>query len=91
MVPTDYHGIPFDEWLDIFLQYALLVTDQGEQEEAYETLEAADHANIWHYVKSKKQVIHVCWFSEYPVTSLGQTWLIYSQLVRFEPTMKKLS
>ncbi|KAJ5315021.1 hypothetical protein N7476_005328 [Penicillium atrosanguineum] len=63
IVPTDYHGISFDEWLDIFLQYALLVTDQGEHEEAYETLEAADHANIWHNVKAKKQLVHVCWFT----------------------------
>lgn len=67
VVPTDYHGISFDEWLDIFLEYALLATEQGEHEEAYENLEAAEHANIWHNTVLKKQLIHVCWFSEYPL------------------------
>lgn len=64
-IPTDYHGIPFDEWLDIFLQYALLVVEQGEPEEAYETLDSAAIASIWLHSKPKSRLIHVCWFSEF--------------------------
>jgi general transcription factor 3C polypeptide 3 (transcription factor C subunit 4) len=64
-IPTDYHGIPFDEWLDIFLQYALLVVEQGEPEEAYETLDSAAVASIWLHSKPKSRLIHVCWFSEF--------------------------
>ncbi|KAJ6190862.1 hypothetical protein N7519_000883 [Penicillium mononematosum] len=62
-IPTDYHGIPFDEWLDIFLQYALLVAEQGEPEEAYETLDSAAVASIWLHSKPKSRLIHVCWFT----------------------------
>ncbi|KAJ5788676.1 Tetratricopeptide-like helical [Penicillium paradoxum] len=62
-IPTDYHGIPFDEWLDIFLQYALLVTEQGEAEEAYETLDSAALASVWLHSKPKSRMIHVCWFT----------------------------
>ncbi|CAG7926122.1 unnamed protein product [Penicillium olsonii] len=62
-VPTDYHGIPFDEWLDIFMEYSLVVTEQGEPDEAYETLESAAIASIWFHSKPKLRMIHVCWFS----------------------------
>ncbi|CAG8284960.1 unnamed protein product [Penicillium salamii] len=62
-IPTDYHGIPFDEWLDIFMQYSLVVTEQGEPEEAYETLDSAAIASIWFHSKPKLRMIHVCWFS----------------------------
>lgn len=64
VVPTDYHGIPFDEWLDMFMQYALLVTEQGEPEEAYDNLQAASIASIWFHSKHKSRLIHVCWFSQ---------------------------
>jgi general transcription factor 3C polypeptide 3 (transcription factor C subunit 4) len=64
-IPTDYHGIPFDEWLDIFLMYALVVAEQGEPEEAYETLDSAAVASIWLHSKPKLRMIHVCWFCEY--------------------------
>jgi general transcription factor 3C polypeptide 3 (transcription factor C subunit 4) len=63
-IPTDYHGIPFDEWLDIFLQYALLTAEQGEPEESYEALDSAALASIWLHSKPKSRLIHVCWFSE---------------------------
>ncbi|KAJ5758196.1 uncharacterized protein N7511_006890 [Penicillium nucicola] len=62
-IPTDYHGIPFDEWLDIFLQYALLTAEQGEPEEAYEALDSAALASIWLHSKPKSRLIHVCWFT----------------------------
>jgi general transcription factor 3C polypeptide 3 (transcription factor C subunit 4) len=63
-ITTDYHGISFDEWLDVFLEYALVVAGQGEPEEAYETLSAAADASIWYHSKSSTRQIHVCWFSQ---------------------------
>lgn len=63
-IPTDYHGISFDDWLDMFLQYALLVAEQGEPEEAYEALGAAADASVWYNSKPKTRLIHVCWFSQ---------------------------
>lgn len=64
-VPTDYHGLAFDQWLDIFLQYSLLVAEQGENDEAYETLATAADASVFYHSKRKTRLIHVCWFSEY--------------------------
>ncbi|KAJ5807796.1 Tetratricopeptide-like helical [Penicillium riverlandense] len=62
-IPTDYHGISFDDWLDIFLQYALLSTEQGESEEAYEALNGAAMASVWLHSQPKTRLIHVCWFT----------------------------
>ncbi|KAE8396676.1 hypothetical protein BDV23DRAFT_143350 [Aspergillus alliaceus] len=62
-VPTDYHGITFDEWLDLFLQYALIAAGQGESEEAYDSLAAAADASIWYHSKPSTRLIHVCWFT----------------------------
>ncbi|KAJ9283436.1 hypothetical protein DTO027B5_6152 [Paecilomyces variotii] len=62
-IPTDYHGISFDEWLDIFLEYALVVAGQGEFEEAYDTLSAAADASVWYHSKPSSRQIHVCWFT----------------------------
>ncbi|KAL1970571.1 hypothetical protein VTN77DRAFT_4215 [Rasamsonia byssochlamydoides] len=62
-IPNDYHGIPFDEWLDIFLEYAFVVAGQGEAEEAYDVLAAAADASVWYHSKPKLRLIHVCWFT----------------------------
>ncbi|RAL09686.1 TPR-like protein [Aspergillus homomorphus CBS 101889] len=62
-IPTDYHGISFEEWLDLFLQYALYVAAQGESDEAYDTLAAAADASVWYHSKPSTRMIHVCWFT----------------------------
>ncbi|PLB46637.1 TPR-like protein [Aspergillus steynii IBT 23096] len=62
-IPTDYHGISFEEWLDLFLQYALVVTSQNEVDEAYDMLAAAAEASIWYHSKENTRQIHVCWFT----------------------------
>lgn len=62
-IPTDYHRISFDDWLDIFLQYGLLVSGQSEPEEAYETLDAAATASVWFHDRPKTRLIHICWFT----------------------------
>lgn len=63
-VPTDYYGISFDAWLDIFLEYALISACQGQAEEAYDTLGAAGDASIWYHSKPHMRQIYVCWFSK---------------------------
>ncbi|KAJ5746656.1 hypothetical protein N7520_011838 [Penicillium odoratum] len=62
-IPDEYYGIPFDEWLDLFLQYALILTENGESYEAYEALYSASIASIWFHSKPKSRLIHVCWFT----------------------------
>ncbi|KAL2809236.1 hypothetical protein BJX63DRAFT_368566 [Aspergillus granulosus] len=62
-IPTDYHGITFDEWLDLFLQYSLVAAGQNEPDEAYDALTAASYANVWYHSKNSTRLIHVCWFT----------------------------
>ncbi|KAH8422545.1 tetratricopeptide repeat protein [Aspergillus melleus] len=62
-IPTDYHGISFDDWFDLFLQYALVVVDQNEADEAYDTLAAAAEASIWYHSRESTRQIHICWFT----------------------------
>ena len=64
-IPTEYHGLAFDQWLDIFLEYSLLEAEQGENEEAYEALAAAADASVFYHSKRNTRLIHVCWFSKY--------------------------
>ncbi|KAF3480705.1 uncharacterized protein GIQ15_06052 [Arthroderma uncinatum] len=62
-IPNDYHGIPFDAWLDIFLEFALVLSGQGQGGEAYDALGAAADASIWYHSKPSTCQIHVCWFA----------------------------
>ncbi|KAJ5245920.1 hypothetical protein N7468_000903 [Penicillium chermesinum] len=62
-IPDRYYEISFDDWLDIFLQYSLRITDQGEIDEAYDTLYAAANASVFFHSKPKARLIHVCWFT----------------------------
>ncbi|EAS33872.3 general transcription factor 3C polypeptide 3 (transcription factor C subunit 4) [Coccidioides immitis RS] len=62
-IPMDYHGISFDAWLDLFLEYALVLAGQGHAEEAYDSLAAAADANIWYHSKPCTRRIYVCWFT----------------------------
>ncbi|KAG5205910.1 RNA polymerase III transcription factor TFIIIC subunit [Trichophyton interdigitale] len=62
-IPNDYHGIDFDSWLDIFLEYALVLSGQGQGDEAYDTLGAAADASIWYHSKPSTLRIYICWFT----------------------------
>ncbi|KAH8700588.1 hypothetical protein BGW36DRAFT_132126 [Talaromyces proteolyticus] len=62
-IPNDYFGISFDEWLDIFLEYAFMISGQGDGDEVYNTLAAAADASVWYHSKEKTRQIHVCWFT----------------------------
>lgn len=65
-IPTDYYGISFAAWLEIFLEYAYVVSGQGDGEEAYNVLAAAADASIWYHSKDNTRHIHFCWISELP-------------------------
>ncbi|KAM5456860.1 transcription factor TFIIIC subunit tfc4 [Microsporum audouinii] len=64
-IPNDYHGITFEDWLDIFLEFALVLSGQGQKDEAYDTLGAAADASIWYHSKPSTCQIYICWFSKY--------------------------
>lgn len=65
-IPTHYRSIGFDHWLNIFLEYALVLAGQDEKDEAYEIITAASDCSIWFHSKPKMLHINVCWFSECP-------------------------
>lgn len=63
VIPTDYCGIPFSVWLDIFLEYALTLAQGGNILSSYETIAAAFHANVFYHSPESLFLIHVCWFT----------------------------
>jgi general transcription factor 3C polypeptide 3 (transcription factor C subunit 4) len=60
----DRSGIPFDEWLNIFLEYALGLARSGKSQEAYVVLSAARDSVVY---KSKESafLIHLAWAGEF--------------------------
>lgn len=63
-IPNDYYGISFDEWYEMFLEYAFVVSGQGDSSEAYDVLAAAADASVWYHSKDKVRQIHICWISK---------------------------
>ena len=70
-IPADYRGIPFSEWLDIFLEYALCLAKRGVAREAYDICEAAKDAIVFYHSREDMFLIHVCWCGK-----LSQCWLV---------------
>ena len=64
-IPNEYCDITFDDWLDIFLEYAILVALDGDSSLAYETITVTTDANVFYHSSSSVCRIHICWFSEF--------------------------
>ena len=64
-IPDDYRGISFHSWLDIFLQYALLLAQNGDVESSYGIVSTVSDANVFYHSPDSMFLIHVCWFSKY--------------------------
>jgi len=62
--PADYRGIPFNAWLDIFLEYALCLARSGRSQESYDLCEAAKDAIVFYHSREDMFLIHVCWCSK---------------------------
>jgi hypothetical protein len=60
-IPTSYRGIEFSDWLDTFLRYALCLAKRHDITAAYEVINAAYDANVFHHSKDASFLIHVCW------------------------------
>ena len=71
VVPTQYCGINFRVWLELFLEYALTLAQGGSILSSYEIIAAAYHANVFYHSSDSLFLIHVCWFSEYVLRFLG--------------------
>lgn len=54
-----FRGFLFSEWLDVFLQYALLLIKSGELSGGYSVLEAAAGANVFYQDHARFMRIHM--------------------------------
>ena len=64
-IPTEYRGISFDEWLDIFLEQALTLAKLGMsyRSHSYETITAVLDCTIWYHQPQSMLKTHVCYFA----------------------------
>jgi len=60
----EFYGLDFETWLDIFLEYAIFLAEDGETASAYETVISASRANVFFHSKDRMFLIHVTWFGE---------------------------
>ncbi|KAI1337789.1 hypothetical protein F5Y15DRAFT_144065 [Xylariaceae sp. FL0016] len=56
-----YRGVPFSEWLDLFLEYALGLAQRGNFKDAYKVCESARDAEVFGKKKDDMFIIHVAW------------------------------
>jgi hypothetical protein len=69
--PRELHGVTFDVWLDIFLNYALGLAKSSRYEESYEICEAAKDSVAFYNSREDMFLIHVCWSGK-PLNLTGQ-------------------
>jgi general transcription factor 3C polypeptide 3 (transcription factor C subunit 4) len=60
--PSEHRGIPFETWLDIFLNYAFTLVRAGQHREAYVVCHAARDSVVWTSSETTFH-IHVAWAS----------------------------
>lgn len=58
-----FRATSFETWLDVFLEYALMLALENDTEEAYKTISIVLSANVFHCSPDYLFLIHVCWFS----------------------------
>ncbi|KAI0118866.1 hypothetical protein GGR51DRAFT_497986 [Nemania sp. FL0031] len=58
-----YRGIPFSEWLDLFLEYAIGLAHFERFQESYQVCESARDAEVFAKNKEDMFLIHVTWAS----------------------------
>ncbi|EKG10678.1 Tetratricopeptide-like helical [Macrophomina phaseolina MS6] len=61
--PEDFHDIAFEEWLDIFCRYALLLAKHSKNSRCWTVIQSAAHANIFHHDSQREHHIYVCWLA----------------------------
>lgn len=64
-IPTEYRGVSFSTWLDIFLEHALVHATMGptHKQESYETINAALDCVIWYHEADSMLQIYTCYFT----------------------------
>jgi general transcription factor 3C polypeptide 3 (transcription factor C subunit 4) len=65
-IPDEFRGIKFHSWLDVFLEYALILAKSSNVQDAYDIISIASGANVFYHSPECMFLIHVCWFSRSP-------------------------
>ena len=60
-----YRGVPFSDWLDLFLEYAMGLAHTGKAQEAYKVCESARDAVVFSNSKEDMFLIHVAWAGKF--------------------------
>ncbi|KAL9005044.1 MAG: hypothetical protein Q9188_002151 [Gyalolechia gomerana] len=63
VIAGDFRGIPFSAWLDLMLEYSMLLAQSHDYPKAYEILSIANGANVFNSSPDCTFLIHVCWFT----------------------------
>ena len=75
-----YLGIPFAEWLDVFLEYSLELMKKGDVETSYDYVRCARSANVFFHSPDANLAIHVCWFGKYTCCIPGSCFQLTAYL-----------
>ena len=62
----EYLGILFTRWLDVFLEYALILAKSDKTRSAYEVISMANDADVFFQSINSMFLIHACWAGEWP-------------------------
>ncbi|KAI0971753.1 hypothetical protein F4678DRAFT_431779 [Xylaria arbuscula] len=60
---VSYRGVPFSQWLDLFLEYAVGLAHFERFQEAYQVCESARDAEVFNKNREDMFLIHVTWAS----------------------------
>lgn len=63
-IPDQYLGIPFEDWLNILLEYSLELAKTGNLTAAYEVMTSLKSSNVFYHSQTALFLIQVGWFSE---------------------------
>ena len=65
-IPDEFCGVHFSDWLDVFLEYAILLAEDREKKDSYDICEAATFCAVWYHSKDSMFLIHVAWSGNVP-------------------------
>ncbi|CAG8972020.1 hypothetical protein HYALB_00008305 [Hymenoscyphus albidus] len=60
-LPQDFKGRSFDQWLDIFMEYAICFAKQDKQRDSYEICTAMKDCVVWYHSSTSIFLVHLCW------------------------------
>lgn len=67
----DFRGIPLASWLDLMLEYAVVLARSHDMTKAYQVLNVAKGANVFYSSVDSMFLIHACWFSRTSTPPVG--------------------